>query len=905
MLSIITNQKFQSRLDGISTQKQNSKTLSTGSAAIPQTDDKYSDAITSYGKALISFGASEIQKEEKDTYTKFVERFLATTDTDTITLDDAVKELNGVEGLSPVRKINFIMDAAFEIDKPDLIINKKALMILKDAAINKDIPPRFEDAIKASLDESDFSFDSEKFHNMFNYNGKIKISANTRHRSHDFWRYRTFVAQRQSAAASAVYANQPDEVNDIAIKQKDLFTPLASIRQDLTADLDGLKESGEVSADLYNTIKTAIQQNNFNIKEVYNSHYALLNDCKTLEEVKALYPEIEFPDRPVHDNKKSVRTLQNRLAQEDFDKISLDIIKRFYLGFENKNCFVVELEKSPPPTWATLEKAGFHYSMPADNLKKFLEKCGNVLAKYDAISSMSEEQIEKSVNKHAIRNSKVWADYQEMTSGRWFPVRLIKYNRTHPDSSKYATPKLVDTYLHMLYDRNPDKTYSPNPLENFDKVNYLFPQMAGIINVVYRNKFKETQENKLPDSVEFTEFKKQFDTEAIGKSIEHLEKVYTGAFFSGYWNKDRVNALKAELQKSYSLAYEKLDLKTPQKTKQVTDEDVMKLVNEDLEQPLPPQVDEKEISKFKYLVSQIENNDLKTRCASVIQDGENVEKEYFDTINNILKKSQTTNGINENKALALLQLHDEYLNQIITSGTVESEDEFAENRLSSYKLNDNDYDYTKYLKDTKSEVLYKTVSSRLLENGDGDFYTMLENKFVSNNNPDYDNANRIISFYENIPEIFKGKFINEIKSTDKIKTEKFIANLEELYEKISSWNFDEDEIIVMDEDKIPQKVVITHNAKMQLLEMTGRDLRKFDNYLKKFYAAAHTRTGKTSGQGIKSIPGSGYDAEIKIMGEGGAIRMYTRPITDFDRNRYETGDGINLKYVFDTCNAHL
>jgi len=905
MLSIVTNQNFQPRFGGVSTQRQNTKPLSDRPVSVPQTDIKYSNAITAYGKALISFGTSEKPDDEKSTYEKFVERYLATTDTDTITLDEAVQELNEVEGLSPVRKINFIMDAAFGIDKPDLIINKKALMILKDAAINKDMPPRFENAVKASLDESDYTFDSGKFRNMFNYNGKVKISADTRSKSLDFWRYRAVVAQRQCAVARAVYGNQPDDTNDIdVIKQKDLFTPLALIRRNMITDLDKLKEYGDVSLDLYNAMKTAIEHNNFDIKEVYNEHYSLLNECKTLEEVKALYPEIEFPAKPVHDDKKSVRTLQNRLAQEDFDKISLDIIKRFYLGFENKKCFVVELEKSPPPTWTTLEKAGFHYSMPSDNLKIFLENCSKISAKYDSVSSMSEEQVEKYVNRHAIRNSKVWAAYQEMTSGQWFPVRLIKYNRMYPASSKYATPQLIDTYLHMLYDRNPDKIYSPNPLEKFDKINYLYPQMAGIINGVYRIKFKETPENKLPDSAEFNEFKKQFDTEAMGKSLEHLEKVYTNAFFAKYWNKDRVNTLKNELQNSYNLAFEKLDLKIPQKTKQVTDADVMQLVNDDLKQPLPPQIDEKEIAKFKYLISQIENNDLKTRCASVIQD-EGIEKEYFDTINNILKKSQTANGINENKTLALLQLHDEYLNQIINSESINSEEEFAEKQLARYKLNDNDYDYAKYLKDTKSEVLYKSASSRLLENGDSDFCTMIENKFISDNNPDYDNANRIISFYINIPEIFKGKFINEFKLTDKINTEKFIANLEELYEKISSWNFDNDEIIVMDEDKIPQKVVITHNAKMQLLEMTGRDLRKFDNYLKKFYAAARTRTGKTSGQGIKSIPGSGYDAEIKIMGEGGAIRMYARPLTEFDRNRYETGDEINLKYVFDICNAHL
>ena len=132
-----------------------------------------------------------------------------------------------------------------------------------------------------------------------------------------------------------------------------------------------------------------------------------------------------------------------------------------------------------------------------------------------------------------------------------------------------------------------------------------------------------------------------------------------------------------------------------------------------------------------------------------------------------------------------------------------------------------------------------------------------------------------------------------------------IDDLSQVHEKISSWNYEKDDVLIMDKDKIPQKVVITHNAKENLLDIVGGDLNKFDAYLKKFYSAAQIRTGNRAGQGVKTVQGSGYDAEIKIMGAGGNLRMYSRPVTDEDKQKYETNDGINLKYVFDTCGYHL
>ena len=57
--------------------------------------------------------------------------------------------------------------------------------------------------------------------------------------------------------------------------------------------------------------------------------------------------------------------------------------------------------------------------------------------------------------------------------------------------------------------------------------------------------------------------------------------------------------------------------------------------------------------------------------------------------------------------------------------------------------------------------------------------------------------------------------------------------------------------------------------------------------------------------GIKTVAGKDFDAEIKILGNGGRLRMYSRPISSYDQVKYSSDDGINVKYIFDTYYNHL
>ena len=505
-------------------------------------------------------------------------------------------------------------------------------------------------------------------------------------------------------------------------------------------------------------------------------------------------------------------------------------------------------------------------------------------------------------NKHAIRTSKVWSDYSEMTSSEWLPVRLIKHKRKHPEESQYSTDKMVNTYLTYLYNKNPDREYPANPLEKFDDKNYLSKGMKNVINGTYWARYSKRDEAYANNS-DFQDFKSKFDTDAMAKSFEHIENNYTNSFFHKYWTPERVETLKNEMQPAYDLIYEKIALKEQVQPKVVTNDDVNELIEDYSGIDDSDKVSDEEISKFKYMTSNIQDNGLKERCQSCVSDVGLIDKAYFDSTNNIIEKSFEDGKLNENKAIVLLSTHDKYLNYVLNHDDDISEEDFIKKTLSPYKKgNDYDYDYAK--QSMEAEDKYYNLYEKLDSNGDNEFNDMIAEQYILQDKPDYKTANILISCYQSIPELFKGKFITEYQKQPKDKSDLTVDKMTKLHQKIMSWNFDKDEEIIMDKDKFPQKVVITQKAKQELWDATGENIDLFDSFINKFYNAAQTRTGDKGGQGIKKVKSKPF-YEIKILGNGGGLRMYTRDITPEDEQKYSKNDGINLKYIFDTCDGHL
>ncbi len=853
----------------------------------------------SYGKALIKKHEENKELSELERLEKTLSE---TSNSDKISLKDAVNEL-GTLNLSNKRTADIILACTFENDNPEITINKKALLITKETILyDGKLPAKYTDAIRGSLDEDTETFNLKKFDSMFNARGEVKLTARTKSNPTNYEK-----ALRETKRAKRLEIQNYVEKNNVQTRKKDfktsmLFSPLEEQTKPI---FDGIDNNEDFPDALKDNMKDAVNKGNFDLKNVYTNYYSLLDDCKTLDDVKELYPELKYPDKkPEYQKNAGPRVLSNRLAQEDFDNVIITTLKKLHKNLQTPNGMYIEFKNSPATTWQCMKNAGYEFSTPSKETLSLLKQSEDLKSAYENMPEYTEDEIKQIANKRSIRTSHVWNDYHELTSKNWIPVRLIKNKRMNPETSNYSTNKLVNSYLYNLYQKNKDKEYSPNPLEKLDKIGYANKDVKNVINRTYWTRFKGDDENaKYSD--DFKEFKKQFNKEAIGKSLEKLEDKYTKAFFSLYWTPERVDNLKKDMQTSYDLIYEKIILKEQMQPKVVTNNDVKELIEDNLSMEAPEKIENDKLSKFKYRVGTIRDNELKQRCLSSISDGENSDLGYFNTINDIIEKSTEDDFVDEDKASVLINLHDKYLNSIITDNNTQPEEEFVTAQLQQYKQPNGEIDYEKANKETKIEAKYFSKYAQMEQEGEDELNSLIEDKFIFGDNGNYEDASKILECYEDIPKVFKDKYTTVLKKSSKLDNKEFMQTATELHDKINSWNYDNDEEIIMDKDKIPQKVVITHNAKAGLLNAVHGNLDLFDNYLNKFYSAAQTRTGNKGGQGIKTVPGSGYDAEIKIMGAGGDIRMYTRPVTPQDNYIYSKTNDINVKYVFDTCGEHL
>lgn len=854
----------------------------------------------SYGKALIK--QKEVKKQEISDYDHVQMELSKTSNYDDISLKDAVNELNTMN-LSTKRATDIILACTFENDSPEIKINKKALLLTKETILyDGKLPAKYTDAIRGSLDEYEEKFDSNRYNSMFNARGEVKITARTKSNPTNYDKN-----LREIKRDKRLRIQQYVEKNNVNTKSYDfktslLFIPLEEQTKPIIKSID---ENKDLPDGLKKNMKDSLNNGEFDLKDTYTNYYSLLNDCEKLEDVKDLYPELEYPkEKPEYDKSKSIRSLSNRLANEDFDNIVINILKRIHVDLQPTSDMYVEFQNSPATTYQSMKNAGFEFSTPSKETLSVINQSEHLKSQYDNLPDYTDEEIKQIANKHSIRTSHIWSDYHELTSKNWLPVRLIKNKRENPTTSNYSTDKLVNSYLYNLYLTDKDKEYSSNPLKTLGEKGYASKDVKSVINKTYWTRFKG-EDDDIKYSDDFKTFKKQFDKDAIAESLEKMEKNYTNAFFSLYWTPERVNNLKNDMQNSYDLIYEKITLKEQMQPKVVTNKDVKELIETNLSSINPETIDNERLSKFKYRVGTIHDKELKQRCLSCISDGENSDLSYFDTINGILEKSTDDDYIDEDKASVLLDLHDKYLNSIATKNNERSEEDFINTELEQYRQPNGQIDYYEANQQTKVESKFFTKYAQLEQEGEDEINSLVEDKFIFNDNGNYADASKILDYYDDIPKVFKDKYATVLKKSSKLDNVEFMKTATELHDKITSWNYENAEEIIMDKDKIPQKVVITHNAKEGLLNAVHGNLDLFDTYLNKFYSAAQTRTGNKGGQGIKTVPGSGYDAEIKIMGSGGDIRMYTRPVTPDDTYIYSKTNNIKVKYVFDTCGEHL
>lgn len=880
-----------------------------------------SDAMSSYGKAVLK-NKTKLLKTPKDYEEEMkilLKKFSKTGEMDTITLENAVKELDMLD-ISEGQKADILLSCAFQTKANETIISRPALYTAKYVILDcgGKIPNKLDKAIKTAIYDEGKVFDSDYFYSLF---------------QRDTWTLKRTAKLKKSPTGSSEMAHynmaRKGEVYEalrgystkrtaVKITIKDVFTPLDEVGEYLSSKLDTLINEGVIIPnDLKESMKKALSEYNFDLKKVYADYYSLLKECKTLEDVKAFYPELKFPTELIKKefNTNSKIDLSIRMQQGGIDKPVIEALQKLHTEFSPAGKTFIHIDGSTSTNVTNFKRAGYELSEPDERIMDFLKECETTQLKYRKISKMSPDTLEPLIEKHALRTSGVWKDFLEMTkNGTWMPIRLIKNKRAYPDTTRYSTDELVDTYLFNLFTKNPNQKYSSNPLSRFDKISYLDKHAHGIINrtyiVRYLNKEKDIPANMseiewAKVKPEFEEFKKRFDTKAIGKSIEHMEDNYHRHFYRNYWTDARFETLQKQMQESQDIAYEKVIWGEDLRKKEVDIEKVKQIVKSEdsLVETGAKLIDEKEFRDYKYIINEIKDPKLKEKFMAAINQGRESNSEYFDVFNRILKESYLGKNIDETKAKALISIHENYLSEVFEGAQNLTETQFTQQFLAKYQT-PKGIDFAKILADTEAESKYWELSAKLIDNNATHLITELERRYKDN----FAEINEIMEKYLETPDIFKEKFSNIYTTSNPNCPNKILQReLATFWDKIQNWHFDRDEIILLDKAKFgqnnndfTQSIVIPREIKEKLWELTGKNYESFDEIIQKLYQSGQKRTGNSKGSGIKTWTGNDYDAELKILGKWGGWRLYAREATPQDIEKYG-----QVKYVFyDAVKTH-
>ena len=838
---------------------------------------------------------------------------------DPATVAEAVEILKPLK-LTEKKLLDYLMACSFDSHDENVTINKQALyytMLLHGKF--RDVPSaKIPNIIASSMDNENKCFSETKFEALFDAAGRLRMSKRNslkRPREDNYTNARKLALIHKSKLTEALaeilkenpvqkeYPFSPEDLFDIDIKKE---------KQDLLNTVDMLKAEKKIPEELAQSMKSALEKNNFDIKTIFSNYYSLLNECKTLEDVKEFYPEIEIPVLNLENNGFK-KVLKSRLAREDMDKIGLDILKKLYIDLKPAANIVVNLDNSYPTTYQSMINAGLGFGKVDKDICAVIDKTDRLKEQFKGVKELDDKELEFLIRKNATKESRIWAEYIGITNKYWHPVRAIAHKQKHPVTSYYQTDKLVNGYLFYLFKYQNKAVTSKNPLEQYtDGKAFNKEKKAALdkIYFLYRNNY-----NPQINSKEFLEFKKNFDLEAMEKSLTKLERHYKNTFANWFMTPQRRQNYENALENSYRLVLEKMDIYDQSHKKHDIDVSAViedTLSNEELVDYIAETEDDetknlqKDFNRLRNIVKNANNPDLINMFNSYVgSNSADIDCEnyllYKPLVEACIENNKITNPL---KLVALFKLHDSYLNYLFkTENSDLSFETYTAQVEAKHTKNDGDVDYKTIILETDIEKEYTMLSDNPDSNEIAELIKILDSKFVADGKNDYKSALALIKMYNNLPEMFKNKFYTLAENTYKINDTIFVRQLTDMYEKIASWNLDKPEIITMDADKIPQKVVITPEAKYELLEDCNGNIERFDTILNKFYCAAQKRVGSKQGQGVKVLSENvKYAAELKIQGAQaiGSKRLYAREACAEDIKKYG-----NVKYVFDTLDEHL
>lgn len=859
----------------------------------------------------VSFKGRCCEDNDGELYLNTLKLMDATDDAETISTRDAVELLKPLN-LTEKKILDYLMGCSFDSHEDNVVINKKA--VLQSILLHlgqKSVPKtKIPMVIATSLDNENKTFSKAKFEFLFNPWGDLKLSKKNSLKAP---RENNYGVNRQIALKhkalllkeiSASYSPAVEESNEI--DYDDIFS--VDLNKTKNEYIDQINKL-DMPDDLKSKMLKELDKGNLDVKSIYMDYYSLLNDCKTLEEVKELYPDIKIPDFEFYNSENKI-ALGSRLAHEDMNRVGLDVLKNIYLNLKSPSDILINLDNSHPTTYISMKNAGFDFGSVPQNVKDFLAKSDNLINKFKNIDKLDEKQLEFCIRKNAVKTSRVWAEYMGVTNKYWHPVRAIAHKQRHPKTSYYQTDKLVDGYLFYLYKYKNQEIPSENPLEQFadgTKFNQEKKQALEKLYFLYRN-----NHNPEINSPEFVKFKENFDTDAMQKSVTKLERHYKNTFAKWFMTQARREKFEKAMDDSYNLVFEKMDLIKHMNTqKNTTNESIKDMSDEQLVEYIEETEDvaddslENDFIRFKKIINKSGNRELKDLFMMYVGSDENsIDNENFLSFKPKIEESIKDNEIiAPEKLVVMFKINNMYMNYLFKETNPVSQEEYAEAILEKYRKTDGSIDYKVLNSDLNIQNEYSDLIVSSVDTDRSAFVDIINNKFVDNGKDDFATATGLLKMYDSLPEIFKQKFYAQAALSDRINNRIFVQQLEALYDRIDSWHLDKDEIITMDADKIPQNIVITSKAKYELLKDCNNNIDRFDTLLNKFFNAATKRIGDRQGQGVKVLSDNvKYAAELKIQGAQavGSKRLYARIPTPEDIEKYGS-----VKYVFDTFDEHL
>ena len=516
--------------------------------------NKCSAAIAPLKSDTVAFSGRGIDVTR---YNKLLREIQNTSEDAICSLEDAVKEFE-VFNISNEMKANYILACAYKGYKADVVINKKALLSLKRKMLEIQAIPDLAEGIKKCVDSKHKLFDSKKFKDLFDIRKRAKImDVEPSYRSGEY----RYAEEEKKNRILGVLSSQSKSVN---FQTCDFFKPISDLRVSV---LKGLYEAhvnnSELPESLYFKMLDEIQKNNFDLSKIYTDYYSKLNECRTLAEVKKIYPELKFVDKKPEYKKGSARMNVNNLlsySKYSYEKAILSALRQGNVDLIPKNSINVQMHNHQMKSLLSLKIAGFDVSTPSDELLKVFKECKDIINKYGDMPQFDTKTLNDIAMKEAINKSRYWADYREMTANDvWMPIRFIRNKKDKPNETYYTTDRLINQYLAGLYLKG-HGVYSSNPLNYYDGINKLTSDMINIIDYMYMPLYRKTENINKVDKEGFEEFVKRFDRAAMARSINHIEKVFHSNFMAMYNSGERLERYYSELKKAKELIQEKIKL---------------------------------------------------------------------------------------------------------------------------------------------------------------------------------------------------------------------------------------------------------------------------------------------------------------------------------------------------------